>query len=451
MSGGIKLRLVLFVLAIGGMVALIAWTAHSSWRRTGELRERLSAVQLQSFQIADRFQQSILHLNNLLLLYAFNTNRQAWTEFEIGRTNLDRWIDEVGPILRTEKEKSILDKINADYDFYMDAAAKIGQDVQSGQKGASGLTDFADFERQSQQILTLSFDLARAHRESMDTFLAESNRSLNYLRFLLLGSLGLLLLAGAGLAVMVYGELIAPLRVKLVENQVLIERQEKLASLGMLATGVAHEIRNPLTAVKAWLYIQQKQLKPGTQESADAEIISNEITRLERIVKDVLLFARPSEPHLASVPADQPLRQVKGLMGPQLEKNHIQLNLENSVSAQVRIDPQQIQQVLINLVQNAAESIGHNGTITLRVRTGIKRLGEQLTDVVVLEVADTGKGIAPDVEKRLFDPFFTTKETGTGLGLSIAARIVEKHGGALQYQTQINRGTVFGIVLPRAL
>ena len=72
------------------------------------------------------------------------------------------------------------------------------------------------------------------------------------------------------------------------------------------------------------------------------------------------------------------------------------------------------------------------------------------TEVVILEVADTGKGIPPEVEKRLFDPFFTTKEAGTGLGLSIAARIVEKHGGALQYQTQVNRGTAFGIVLPRA-
>jgi len=70
--------------------------------------------------------------------------------------------------------------------------------------------------------------------------------------------------------------------------------------------------------------------------------------------------------------------------------------------------------------------------------------------VVILEVADTGKGIPPEVQKRLFDPFFTTKDTGTGLGLSIAARIVEKHGGALQYQTQVNRGTTFGIVLPRA-
>ena len=95
----------------------------------------------------------------------------------------------------------------------------------------------------------------------------------------------------------------------------------------------------------------------------------------------------------------------------------------------IKVDPAQIKQVLINLVQNAADSMDAGGTITLRARHDRKRLANGETDVVILEVADTGKGIPPEVEGRLFDPFFTTKETGTGLGLSIAARIVEKHGG----------------------
>ena len=117
--------------------------------------------------------------------------------------------------------------------------------------------------------------------------------------------------------------------------------------------------------------------------------------------------------------------------------------------------------MLINLIQNAAESIGREGTITLRARTTLMALagpprhssrakGGHATPVVILEVIDTGKGIPLKVQERLFDPFFTTKEAGTGLGLSIAVRIVEKHGGALQYQTEVHRGTTFGIVLPRA-
>jgi signal transduction histidine kinase len=105
--------------------------------------------------------------------------------------------------------------------------------------------------------------------------------------------------------------------------------------------------------------------------------------------------------------------------------------------------------VLINLIQNAAESIGRNGAITLRARSKLMPLAGHATPAVILEVIDTGKGIPPKVQERLFDPFFTTKEAGAGLGLSIAARIVEKHGGALQYQTEVNRGTTFGIVLPR--
>ncbi|HWH69696.1 MAG TPA: ATP-binding protein, partial [Candidatus Sulfotelmatobacter sp.] len=374
-----------------------------------------------------------------------------WAHFDAASKELDRWIDEQRPILSTQKEKQVLDQINVAYDDYMAAARQIHTTVRSQDQPASRLVDFAQFERQSQRILSLGFKLAGAHGESMASFLAESKRSLLNLRTLLLSSLALLLLAGGGLAVVIYGELIAPLRVKLVENQALLERQEKLASLGMLAAGVAHEIRNPLTAIKAWLFIQRKSLQPGTAEAADAEIIANEVNRLEHIVKDVLLFARPSEPHLTTLAAGEPLRRVQTLLGPELAKSRIALTCESSVGASIRIDPQQIQQVLINLVQNAAESIGQNGTVTLRARLGLQRLAERPAEVVILEVADTGKGIPPDVEKRLFDPFFTTKETGTGLGLAIAARIVEKHGGALQYQTQVNRGTTFGVVLPRAL
>jgi signal transduction histidine kinase len=106
--------------------------------------------------------------------------------------------------------------------------------------------------------------------------------------------------------------------------------------------------------------------------------------------------------------------------------------------------------VLINLIKNAAESIGQRGIITLRTRTKPARHGARASHAAVLEVEDTGAGMLPEVQKRLFDPFFTTKDTGTGLGLSIAARILERHGGTLEYQTQAGRGTVFSVILPIA-
>jgi len=444
-----KIRLITFIAAIAVTVVSILWTAHISWQRTGELKERLTSVQAESFVIADHFQHSILELDSLMLRVGLTHDSNDWQQFAFKSDALDKWIDQQRPYLPTEKEKLVLDQINSNYDAYMASARGIETNVHGSAAGPTRLSDISEFENQSHRIMGLGFKLASAHRESVDSFLAASNKSLVHLRLSLLSSLALLLLAVAGLAVVVYRDLIAPLRVKLVENEALIQRQEKLASLGMLAAGVAHEIRNPLTAIKAWLFIQQKHLQPNTAEFEDGKVIGDEITRLERIVKDVLLFARPSEPHLTDVPADQPLREIQTLLAPDLERSRIRLELDHPVNASIRIDPAQMKQVLINLVKNAADSIGTDGVITLRAREDTKRLNDHPNGAVVLEVADTGKGIAPEIEKRLFDPFFTTKETGTGLGLSIAARIVEKHGGALQYQTQVNHGSIFGIVLPK--
>ena len=317
----------------------------------------------------------------------------------------------------------------------------------TGESSAS-LAEYNGFFEQSRRLFDLGVDLARVHYESRNEVLAQANRTLTQLRLSVLGLVGLLFLFGLALAARVYRDIIAPLRVKLVESQALAERNEKLASLGLLAAGVAHEIRNPLTAIKAALFIQQKKFQPGSPERGDIELVEREILRLERIVNEFLQFARPADPELATIPADQPLQEVQAVLAAQLAKDGIQLVREAAAPMRVKVDPAQIKQVLINLVQNAADSMGGSGTITLRARHDRKRLANGETDVVVLEVADTGKGIPPEVEARLFDPFFTTKDSGTGLGLSIAARIVEKQGGSLQYQTQVNRGTTFGIVLP---
>jgi signal transduction histidine kinase len=448
MNPGIIFRLVIFFVTITLLATLIAWTAHSSWRRTGDLHEQFSAKRWQSFQIADHLQQAILSLNNMVLRYAAYQNSGDWSNYEAASGELGHWFNEQQPILSSPEERPFLDQINSAYKDYLVAATTIHTKIYSTHQSITRVVEFTDLEKQSKRILDLGLQLSEAHQQSIDLLQSQSIKSLNFLRFGLLGSLALLFAAVCWLAVVVYRELIKPLQVQLVESRQLVERQEKLASLGMLAAGVAHEIRNPLTAIKAWLYLQQKHLQAGTPEFDDAKLIASEINRLERIVKDFLQFARPSEPQLVAVFAEQPLREVQTLMEPELEKSKIKLVLDGIVQAQIRIDPQQIKQVLINLIQNAADSIGENGTVTLRARLDEKRISDRQTDVVILEVNDTGKGIPPEAEKRLFDPFFTTKDFGTGLGLPIAARIIEKHQGALQYQTQAERGTSFGIILP---
>ncbi len=241
---------------------------------------------------------------------------------------------------------------------------------------------------------------------------------------------------------------VAPLRMKLFESRAVIEQQNKLAHFGQLAAVLAHEIRNPLTAINARLYTLQKSLTDGTPEYKDALVMHHEINRLDQIVKEFLVLARPAEPKLAPLRAEPVLRQIQELLSPQYERQGIQLKVDSAVETPFRADLSQIKQVLINLVRNAADAIGQQGTITLRARQERVPLKGGPTDAVLLEVEDTGSGIPVEVQERLFDPFFSTKEDGTGLGLAIAARIIDKHGGALDFDTRLGQGTTFRVVLP---
>jgi signal transduction histidine kinase len=450
MKFGIIFRLVVLTLVVALMGILILLATLNSQRQSSELRERLSQVDLESFRIADQFHDAMRELSNTMQRYGTDHDPAVWSNFLEASHKLSAWIVEQSPKLPTQDEKDALQQINVAYDGYLRAARELHLKIQTlGQQSAT-LADFTPLRLASQHLFDLGQNLEKALYDSRKQMLAQASKILDQLRWSVLGSLFLLFIFGVALAGVVYRDMIAPLRVKLVESQTLMERNEKLAALGMLAAGVAHEIRNPLTAIKAALFIQQKKFPPGSDELNDARLVEREILRLERIVNDFLLFARPTEPDLAVFPAEIILMETQKILAPQLARFNIQLVLEPSAPAQILADAAQIKQVLINLVQNAADSIEQDGTVKLRARRDRKRISSEEIDVVVLEVADNGKGITPEIEKRLFDPFFTTKDTGTGLGLSIAASIIQKHGGALQYQTQVHHGTTFGIVLPQA-
>jgi signal transduction histidine kinase len=452
MKLSIRWRLTWFGTAIVAITLAIGWTARTTWNQAALLSQSIRRGQVLTFEIADRFQATVLVLNQSLRDFQTSHSPAAWQEFDRESTTLDHWIDDqLKALTYHPEEHAILENINEKFDVYREGAHGLtNQSNLATAPERQGLL-LEQAETRSRELFNLGNQLAKAHRTLVDALIGNMQQSLRFLQELIFGLLLVLLALGAWVAVVVYRDMIAPLRVTLVETRALVERQEKLASLGVLAAGVAHEIRNPLTAIKARLFTQQKRLSPGSPEAEDAAVINGEINRLERIVRDFLQFARPAEPKLVRVAADAPLREVRELMASQLEKNGIVLKLDTLTSAEIEVDLHQIKQVLINLVHNAAESIERNGTITLRAHLATRRLRDLLVPVVILEVEDTGKGISSEVQKRLFDPFFSTKDSGTGLGLSIAARIVEKHGGILEFQTMVNHGTVFGIVLPQRI
>ena len=259
-----------------------------------------------------------------------------------------------------------------------------------------------------------------------------------------------LLVAAFGLSIFlisaIYRRVVEGLHFRLYESST----ENKLAHLGHLSAWLAHEIKQPLTAINAWLWTLQKRVKKEMPEHMGTDAIRKEINRLDQIVKDFLRFTQPAAPKLVPVKAEPVLRDVLELVGPQLERRGIRLILDSRVDASFSADPQQLKQVLINLITNAAESIENEGTITVRTRRDYAPLNGRPAEAILIEVEDTGTGIAPDVQARLFDPFFSTKEEGTGLGLPISRKIIDAHGGALEFKTTLDEGTTFRIVLPLA-
>jgi signal transduction histidine kinase len=385
-------------------------------------------------------------MNETLLEHDLHRDESSHARFLKQGEELKEWIRAHTDSLPTSEQRDKLAQVEAALQVYLLRGAQLMDDHTT----SDGRPVLEQVEGNAAPLLELCEQMAATERVSLRDFMKTSQRSLAWLEGLLFVSLILVIGLGAVVGLSGYQELLAPLRHQLRQSHAILERNEKLASLGTLAAGVAHEIRNPLTAINVRIHSLKRDLPQGSSEHEDATVIDSEIKRLERIVQAFLQFARPAEPKFVTVSADSLLVRVRALLGGQLEKTAIQLLLESPPDLWVRADPQQVEQVLINLVQNAAESIEHDGVIRLRARKDTARLAGRSCPVVVLEVSDTGKGIPPEVQKRLFDPFFTTKEEGTGLGLSIATRILEQQGGAVQYTTQLNKGTTFMLLLPEA-
>ena len=273
MKFGIKFRLVTLSLVVAMMGVSILLATLKSQRQAVELHQRLSQVESESFRIADEFRDSLRELNNTMQRYGISHDPAQLNEFLVASHKLDGWIDEQKPRLATPSEKDAIEQIDHAYDDYMRVAKDLQVKVQSSGQQPATLADFEPLRERSKRLFDLGQTLSKARYESRTAILAHANQAITQLRRLVLSSLGMLFVFGLGLAGVVYRDMISPLRVKLVESQTLVERHEKLASLGMMAAGVAHEIRYPLTSIKAALFIQQKKFYPGSQEYRDSKLV----------------------------------------------------------------------------------------------------------------------------------------------------------------------------------
>jgi signal transduction histidine kinase len=222
-----------------------------------------------------------------------------------------------------------------------------------------------------------------------------------------------------------------------------ISRAEHLATLGEMAAGLAHEIRNPLAGIAGVIEIIGRDLPSTSPARSVVKDVHLEIAQIDRILTDLLETARPHPPHVSRCDLNTTVEHTVMLVRQQVLSRPIKIELERAPDLpEVEHDSDQIHQVLLNLLLNAVQAIDGGGAGTVRVRVGSR------DDYASVVVSDSGRGIPPQNLSNIFRPFFTTKGNGTGLGLSLARRIVEEHHGRIEVTSVVGKGSQFEVLLP---
>ena len=223
-----------------------------------------------------------------------------------------------------------------------------------------------------------------------------------------------------------------------------LEISQRMAAIGRLTSGVAHEVKNPINAIVVHLeLLREKMRTPDGDSGRHMDIIGNEIHRLDRVVKTLADFNRPIEPRFISLDLRRLVVDVTLLAAPDAERNGVKIESDPGMEAlPVKADSDLLKQALLNVVLNGVQSMESGGTLALAARSD--------ESSATIEVRDQGKGIAPEIRDKVFNLFFTTKQHGTGIGLAMSYRVMQMHGGSLSFDSAVGMGTVFRLTLPFA-
>jgi signal transduction histidine kinase len=225
-----------------------------------------------------------------------------------------------------------------------------------------------------------------------------------------------------------------------------MKRADRLASIGEMAAGIAHEIKNPLAGIAGVIQVLKKDLPPGEPKRAVLDEVLSQVERMDKAVRNLLSFSRPPEPKMTLVDVNELIAKLFDFLSPQFAKHGIAA--ERKLSAGLPwlvLDPDLLQQALLNIAMNAIRAMPEGGSFT--VETRMEPQGEG-PGVIKIIFSDTGEGISSENLDKIFSPFFTTRQQGTGLGLAITRRIVEQHNGEISVMSRPGRGTSFTISIP---
>jgi two-component system, NtrC family, sensor histidine kinase HydH len=422
----------------------------------------------------------------------------------------ERWLKEVEGLAATTREQQLIERVRRGYDRFREDFEEILQDPEASESSRMALK-LAD-EVIPNKILLYSNRFIQLNEDELNRSSEHNQSTANHLMvgLLLLGSCGGVagLLAGVMIARRVshtivqlslpirdaagkLNEVVGPVSLsadpgiedlprvlqtvsehvstvveRLHERERETLRAEQLAALGQLAAGLAHELRNPLTAAKTVLQLAET---PSELSPRDLEVLKQEVGRLEQSIQTFLDFARPPFPEKREMDLGHLIRQTVDLVSRRAERQQIRLDCSIPPHPLPMVaDATQLRQVLLNLLLNAFDAAPAHGLVRIEARIEQAALSddssfcnhhepgqndelrneESRRSMIGIRVIDNGSGLPGNLGERIFEPFISTKETGTGLGLSICKRIVEAHGGRIDAATRPQGGTVFTVLLP---
>jgi signal transduction histidine kinase len=480
------------ILAVTGLALLSSVLGlFATWQMAVYLRE-MTYDDLPSVREAEKLESTLLKQGDCDESYLLDSGNQRWLKVLAYRKRLfQQWLETAKSTPHDSTEKDILARLENSYRKFDTKRDEVFTIYDSGDAAKAKQVLLEELDPLSDHVNDVCEEFIEYIERYIDTATARAETRTRHLMWIVSGFVGLTAISGCGLLwLFIYG-VHAPLRKMIADARTFANagrsdttnppqdafsaagfylrtlmsdvtntrsalrrsRQqalnaEKLAAVGKLAATVAHEIRNPLVAVKLWLTTIQKKRHTDLELCRDLDMLLEEMTRLDGIVRDFLEFSRPRALNIEPLQLASLLDETLELAGRRLEESRIYLVRKYSPELpSIMGDGKQLKQVFINLLNNAAEVVPEGGEI--RVITA-SASDHDARPMVVVRIQDTGSGMPEEVQKRLFEPFFTTKESGTGLGLCIAAGIMTRHNGRLVLESSTGQGTTFAVWIPAA-
>jgi signal transduction histidine kinase len=480
MSLRVRILLLLGALILTALVGGLVTIWHTG--ATDDLLTSLIDKNMASFQAAEGLEIALLRQKGNLTYFFLDGNPEWLVQLQKDNQNFVEWLNKAHLSATTPVMTNILEKIDAKYRDYAKARDEVIQLYKAGRR-EEGAKLHWEVRHQYLEIYDLCDNYKLINQGIISQIKNDSRKQAGFIKTLALVVMPSVLLVGLLLAYILVKQLLKPIRQlsletgaraglpgggdevqalsrrvhdlivnvdqaqsKLERSQEHLLQSEKMAMVGKLAAGVAHSIRNPLTSVKMRLFSLGRTLNFTPTQHEDFEVISEEIRHIDTIVGNFLEYSRPPKLVMQKISPSDVVDLALQLLRHRLESYNVEVKVKRSHPLpEVWADPDQLKEVLVNLLTNACEAMGSGGSIIIQEgETFLQSIGQ----VVTIQVSDNGPGIPESIQNKILQPFFSTKEEGTGLGLSIAVRILSEHGGWLDLESREGLGTTFTINLP---